>query len=64
MFHERIEIRVGDGGLVVSDQYLNILRILETPTTPTPHFWKNAGSAHMFAITIVLLHELCQIIGI
>lgn len=54
---------VGGGGWGISDQYLNILRILETPT-PIPHCGKNAGSAHMFAITIVVLHGICQIIGI
>lgn len=57
MFQERFEIGGWGMDWVVSDQCLNILRILETPpTTPIPHFWKKAGSAHMFAITIVLLH--------
>lgn len=43
----------GWGGFRPIFEYIENIR-----NTPLPHppFWEKAGSAHMFAITIVLLH--------
>lgn len=53
-FRSGSRLGVGDGWGGFRPMFEYIENIRNAP--PIPHFWKKAGSAHMFAITIVLLH--------